>query len=72
MERKLVGARRFDGLGMSRVNGDKLCVTFPLFTWGGETCLSAYRNSATPKFDMGRGYDFVFVGPDLCYFSQQQ
>jgi adenylate cyclase len=55
--------------GTSRVNGEKLCMTFPYFTFGHETCMDVYRNGASPRFELGRQYEFVLAGPDLCYFS---
>ena len=59
-------------IGRSRLDADKICVTLPLLTRGRDTCFAVYRNGRDPTLEMGRGYDYVMVGPGLCYFSPQQ
>jgi adenylate cyclase len=59
-------------IGRSRLDADKMCVTLPLLTRDYDTCFAVYRNDRDPTLKMGRGYDYVMVGPSLCYFSPQQ
>jgi hypothetical protein len=55
--------------GRFRIDGTKLYLTRPLLTRDRETPFSVYRNANTSKFEFGRGYHFVLVGPFLCFFS---
>ena len=59
-------------IGRSRLDADEICVTLPLLTRDRDTCFAVYRNGRDPTLEMGRGYDYVMVGPSLCYFSPQQ
>jgi tetratricopeptide (TPR) repeat protein len=58
--------------GRFRIDGDKLYLTLPVLTRNRETPFSVYRNTNTSKFEFGRGYDFILVGPFLCFFSPQK
>jgi adenylate cyclase len=55
--------------GNFRVDGGKLYLTLPVLTRNRETSFAVYRNGATSKLPFGRGYDFILVGPFLCFFS---
>jgi hypothetical protein len=58
--------------GRFRIDGDKLYLTLPFLTRNRETPFSVYRNVSTSKIEYGRGYDFIMVGPFLCFFSPQK
>jgi TolB-like protein/class 3 adenylate cyclase len=58
--------------GRSRIDADKACIVLPLLTRDREACYSVYRNGSNPTLNLGRGYDYVMVGPALCYFSPQK
>jgi adenylate cyclase len=57
--------------GKFRIDGDKLYLTLPVLTRNRETPFSVYRNTNASKLTSGRGYDFILVGPFLCFFSPQ-
>jgi hypothetical protein len=59
-------------IGRSRLDADQICVRLPLLTRDRDTCFAVYLNGSDPTLDMGRGYDYVMVGPSLYYFSPQQ
>ena len=58
--------------GRSRIDVDNICVTLPLLTRNRETCFAVYQNGSNPTLNLGRGYSYVLVGPDLCYFSPKK
>jgi adenylate cyclase len=55
--------------GKFRIDRDKLYLTLPVLTRNRETLFLVYRNADTSKIALGHGYDFVLVGPFLCFFS---
>jgi adenylate cyclase len=57
--------------GKFRIDGSKLYLTLPVLTRDRETPFAVYRNTTSSKLTSGRGYDFVLVGPFLCFFSPE-
>jgi len=58
--------------GHGRIDAGKLCLRLSFLTHNKEACSTVYRNTGVTSFDWGRGYDFVLIGPSVCFFSQQK
>jgi len=55
----------------TRIEGDGVCLRFPLITRGREACYQVFRNPGDDRFPQREDYEYVMVGPELYHFSSK-